>query len=71
LASGFKLFCGAHAGFDEQMVDANFESGSSTPGDCGTGDHGTKLRRREPIAMPIALCRERFPGLDAQRGTNA
>jgi hypothetical protein len=63
---GFKLFCGAHTGFDEQMIDAKFESRSSTPGDYGTGNHGTKACRRQHIAKPIVTCRERIPCLDAQ-----
>jgi hypothetical protein len=49
------------------MVDAHFESGGSTPGDCdtgNTGNTGTKTGRCQHIARPIA-CRERIPRLDA------
>ena len=47
------------------MIDAKFESRSSTPGDYGTGNHGTACRRQH-IAKPIVTCRERIPRLDAQ-----
>ena len=58
---GFKLFCGAHTGFDEQMIDAKFESRSSTPGDYGTGNHGTKACRASTLRSPSSLAGSGFP----------
>src|SRR4029453_15221629 len=67
----FKVFCGVRARFDEQVIDAEFESVSSTPVGHGAGNYGAKSHWRQSIAKPIACFRDKFPCLDAARGTNA